>query len=319
MALKNLGKQVHDPVVRDKLTPRYGLGCKRPSFSNEYLPTFNRANVSARDDPDRGDHAVRVRVADGTEHEVDVLICATGFQVFDKGNMPPFPVRGNDGVELAAWWDENRFQAYEGVSVPGFPNIFMILGPYGFNGASYFTLIENQARHIVRCLTRAQARGSTAIEISERGQPPLLGDDARPPRPPGLLLGHLLDRQQLLLRLPRRRPVSRLDHPRGRLAQRPLRPRRLPLHPARGVKAAVIYENGPPEVLRYEDVPDPECPDGCVVVDVEAISIEGGDLLARAARRRRRPRTSSATSAPEPSPRSAPGSSTPRWARRSWR
>src|SRR5437763_3682927 len=49
-----------------------------------------------------------------------------------------------------------------------------------------------------------------------------------------------------------------------------------------GVKAAVIYENGGPDVLRYEDVPDPDCPDGCVVIDVEAISIEGGDLLARA-------------------------------------
>src|SRR4051812_38784284 len=45
------------------------------------------------------------------------------------------------------------------------------------------------------------------------------------------------------------------------------------------MKAAVIYENGGPDVLRYEDVPDPECPDGCVLVDVEAISIEGGDLL----------------------------------------
>jgi NADPH2:quinone reductase len=49
------------------------------------------------------------------------------------------------------------------------------------------------------------------------------------------------------------------------------------------MKAAVIYENGGPEVLRYEEAPDPECPDGCVVVDAEAISIEGGDLLARAA------------------------------------
>src|SRR6476619_8266447 len=48
------------------------------------------------------------------------------------------------------------------------------------------------------------------------------------------------------------------------------------------VKAAVIYESGDPGVLRYEDVPEPECPDGCVVVDAEAISIEGGDLLARA-------------------------------------
>ncbi|HTA12062.1 MAG TPA: zinc-binding alcohol dehydrogenase family protein [Solirubrobacteraceae bacterium] len=48
------------------------------------------------------------------------------------------------------------------------------------------------------------------------------------------------------------------------------------------MKAAVIYENGGPDVLRYEDVADPECPDGCVLIDVEAISIEGGDLLARA-------------------------------------
>ncbi|HEV3230603.1 MAG TPA: oxidoreductase, partial [Solirubrobacteraceae bacterium] len=48
------------------------------------------------------------------------------------------------------------------------------------------------------------------------------------------------------------------------------------------MKAAVIYENGGPDVLRYEDVPDPGCPDGCVLIDVEALSIEGGDLLARA-------------------------------------
>jgi len=48
------------------------------------------------------------------------------------------------------------------------------------------------------------------------------------------------------------------------------------------MNAAVIYENGGPDVLRYEEVPDPECPDGCVLIDVEAISIEGGDLLARA-------------------------------------
>src|SRR5438132_11043008 len=48
------------------------------------------------------------------------------------------------------------------------------------------------------------------------------------------------------------------------------------------MKAAVIYEHGGPDVLRYEDAPDPECPNGCVLIDVEAISIEGGDLLARA-------------------------------------
>ncbi len=165
-ALKSLRRQVRDPVVRDKLTPHYGLGCKRPSFSNEYLPTFNRPNVFLETTPIEAITPAGVRVAGGAEHELEILILATGFQVFDKGNMPPFPVRGRQGAELAQWWDKNRFQAYEGVSMPGFPNLFMILGPYGFNGGSYFALIENQARHIVRCLARARRSGATAIEIS---------------------------------------------------------------------------------------------------------------------------------------------------------
>lgn len=166
IALRNLQRQVHDPVVRDKLTPRYGLGCKRPSFSNEYLPTFNSPNVALETTPIEAITPAGVRTTAGFEHEIDVLILATGFQVFDRGNMMSFPVHGSDGIELAKWWDQNRFQAYEGVSVPGFPNLFLILGPYGFNGASYFTLIENQARHIVRCLRRARDTDAITVEIS---------------------------------------------------------------------------------------------------------------------------------------------------------
>ena len=152
--------------MRDKLTPHYGLGCKRPSFSNEYLPTFNRANVSLETTPIEAITRRRCATSDGIEHEIDALVLATGFKVFDKGNMPPFPVTGRAGVDLEQWWDANRFQAYEGVSVPGFPNLFSILGPYGYNGSSYFTLIENQARHIVRCLRRARRGGATSVEVT---------------------------------------------------------------------------------------------------------------------------------------------------------
>ena len=70
------------------------------------------------------------------------------------------------------------------------------------------------------------------------------------------------------------------------------------------MKAAVIYDNGAPDVLRHEDVPDPECPDGCVLIDVEAIGIEGGDLLPAPGRRGRRSRTSWDTSLPARSSRS---------------
>ena len=67
-----------------------------------------------------------------------------------RGTCRPTPSTGVGGVDLESWWDENRFQAYQGVSVPGFPNLFTILGPYGYNGSSYFNLIENQSKHILR-------------------------------------------------------------------------------------------------------------------------------------------------------------------------
>ena len=164
--LAHLRRQVRDPAVRERLTPRYSLGCKRPAFSNAYLPAFNRPNVELVTDAIEAVEPGGVRTADGRLHEVDVLILATGFKVFERGNMPPFPVRGRGDVDLEQWWDANRYQAYEGVSVPGLPNWFMILGPYGFNGASYFTLIENQARHIVRCLRRAREEAATAVEVT---------------------------------------------------------------------------------------------------------------------------------------------------------
>jgi cation diffusion facilitator CzcD-associated flavoprotein CzcO len=169
-----LRKQVHDPELRDRLTPRYGLGCKRPSFHNEYLATFNRDNVALETAPILRATPAGVRTSD-QEHELDVLILATGFRVLEA----IFPVYGLGGVELDSWWDENRMQAYEGVSVPGFPNLFHIIGPYGFNGASFFLLIETQMRHINRCLKRARETGSSRImvtaEANERYWKEMLG------------------------------------------------------------------------------------------------------------------------------------------------
>jgi cation diffusion facilitator CzcD-associated flavoprotein CzcO len=157
-----LEKQVRDQEVRDKLTPRYGLGCKRPSFHNEYLATFNRPNVELETAAIERVTSAGVRT-EAAEHELDVLILATGFRVLEQ----IFPIYGLGGLELDEWWDENRLQAYEGVSVPRFPNFFHIIGPYGFNGASFFLLIETQMRHINRCLTRARQSGSTRVEVTE--------------------------------------------------------------------------------------------------------------------------------------------------------
>ena len=159
-------KQVHDPVLQEKLTPQYGLGCKRPSFHNSYLKTYNRANVTLETDPIAEIVPEGIRTESGTLHEIDVLILATGFKVWDPGNFPKFTVTGTDGGDLEAWWRTNRYRTYEGTSMPGFPNYFLMFGPYGYNGASYFTLIEAQAQHITRCLSHARSRAATRVEIT---------------------------------------------------------------------------------------------------------------------------------------------------------
>ncbi|MGB3353532.1 MAG: NAD(P)/FAD-dependent oxidoreductase [Mycobacterium sp.] len=160
-----LRRQVDDPAVRDNLTPRYAVGCKRPGFHNTYLSTFNRANVDLVTEPIDKITGSGVATADGGLHEVDVLILATGFKVLDTDNVPTFPVTGPQGRSLAQFWNENRLQAYEGVSVPGFPNFFTVFGPYGYVGSSYFALIEAQTRHIVRCLQTAHRRRATRVEV----------------------------------------------------------------------------------------------------------------------------------------------------------
>ncbi len=106
-----------------------------------------------------------IRTADGRLHRIDVLILATGFKVFEIGNTPPFHVYGRDGVELGRYWDEQRYQAYLGASVPGFPNAFLILGPYALTGGSWFQMVENQAHHAVRAIREAQRRGVTRVEV----------------------------------------------------------------------------------------------------------------------------------------------------------
>ena len=160
-----LRKQVEDPEVRDKLTPRYAVGCKRPGFHNTYLSTFNRDNVELVTEPIDKITGSGVATDDGALRDVDVLILATGFKVLDTANVPTFSVIGSGGNSLARFWDENRMQAYEGVSVPGFPNFFTVFGPYGYVGSSYFALIEAQTGHIVRCLEAARGRGALRVEV----------------------------------------------------------------------------------------------------------------------------------------------------------
>jgi cyclohexanone monooxygenase len=162
-----LRREVKDPEVRDKLTPRYAVGCKRPGFHNTYLSTYNRDNVELVTEPIDKITGSGVATTDGALRDVDVLILATGFKVMDI-DSGTFGMTGTGGRSLADFWNEHRMQAYEGVSVPGFPNFFSVCGPYGYVGSSYFALIETQTHHIVRCLQRASEQSATRVEVSQQ-------------------------------------------------------------------------------------------------------------------------------------------------------
>jgi cation diffusion facilitator CzcD-associated flavoprotein CzcO len=164
---KYLASQVADPELRKKLTPHYGFGCKRPSLSNTYLKTFNKQNVRLITEGIQKITTKGIVTNDGEEHELDTIILGTGFKTFEPGNSPSYTVQGLQGLDLGQFWEQNRYQAYRGVSVPNFPNYFMTFGPYtgGFN---WFSMLESQLRYIVRCIVKANKKGATYVEVSQK-------------------------------------------------------------------------------------------------------------------------------------------------------
>ena len=160
-------QQVKDPELADQLTPRYGLGCKRPGVSNDYLRTFNRENVELVTATIERVTPTGIQTVDGTHREIDTLVLATGYKVFDYGNIPGFPLHGVEGTELSEFWRENRHQAYEGASVPGFPNFFLTFGPYSTTSLSFLAGSEAGVRHAVRAIKEARDRGASRVEVSK--------------------------------------------------------------------------------------------------------------------------------------------------------
>lgn len=161
----HLRRQVDDPRTRAQLTPTYGFGCKRPAISNDYLRTFNADHVSLVTAPIERITARGLRSEDGASHPVDVLILATGFEVFELGNAPPYPIYGEGGAELGRFWHEHRYQAYEACTVPGWPNMFMLTGPYGLGGSSYLAMVEGAVRHALRVIGAARRAGATYAAV----------------------------------------------------------------------------------------------------------------------------------------------------------
>lgn len=167
LAKAHLRAQVRDERLREQLTPHYDFGCKRPTFSNHYFATFNKPHVQLETNPIERVEADGIVTADGRRTTIDTLILATGFNLWDA-NFPAFEIIGRDGVDLGKFWRENRFQAYEGITVPKFPNFLSLNSPYSYSGLSYFTTIEAQMKHMGRLFGELRRRGEKTFEVTER-------------------------------------------------------------------------------------------------------------------------------------------------------
>ena len=168
MCLRYLKSQVPNEALRKKLTPNYGFGCKRPSFSSDYYATFNRKNVELITEPIQAITKNGIVTNDGKERTIDTLITATGFNVMKDSNYLNYQLVGKDGKELGKFWSENRLQAYQGCAVPNFPNFFIIFGPYSASGLSWFDMIEIQLNHIMRVLNEMKKRKKKTVEIKQK-------------------------------------------------------------------------------------------------------------------------------------------------------
>ena len=158
-----LRRQVADPDLRARLTPDYPIGCKRILLSNEYLATMAKPNVKVVTEGIRSITSDGIETADGQHHVVDVIVYGTGFAATEF--LAPMAITGRDGLNLNDAWRKGA-QAYLGMTVPGFPNFFMLYGPNTNLGhSSIIYMLESQIAHALRCMKAAHKAGANAIEV----------------------------------------------------------------------------------------------------------------------------------------------------------
>jgi len=156
-------RQVRDPELRRRTKPDYPIGCKRVLFSSHYLPTLARSDVELVTDPIREITEDAVVTADGTSRPVDCIVYGTGFRTNDF--VLPMRVTGAAGLDLQQAWAGGA-AAHLGLTVPGFPNLFLLYGPNTNLGiGSIVVMIEAQVRYVVDAVGRIARRPGTLLEV----------------------------------------------------------------------------------------------------------------------------------------------------------
>ena len=162
---------VVDPVTAEALKPYYPYGCKRPTFHDEYLPTFNKHNVYLVDTAPRGVSKINERgvIHDGNEYPVDVLIYATGFQWMATSTFNM--IVGRAGNSLKDKWEQEGTKTFLGLHSKGFPNLFVVSGPQGGGGSFNFTnAIEEHGDYVVWMLSKMRENGDDIVDVKAENE-----------------------------------------------------------------------------------------------------------------------------------------------------
>jgi cation diffusion facilitator CzcD-associated flavoprotein CzcO len=160
---RRLEREVPDPDLRALLTPDYPMGCKRIVIANEYVETMLRPNVELLTASVERIAPAGVVTADGESHEVDAIILGTGFQANEF--LAPMRISGVDGMDLNEAWRDGA-EAYLGITVSGFPNLYILYGPNTNLGAnSIVYMLESQIRYVVDGVRALSRDGGAPLEV----------------------------------------------------------------------------------------------------------------------------------------------------------
>ena len=163
---------VDDPEVAEKLKPYYKMFCKRPTFNDEYLPTFNRSNVTLVDTDGKGVEQITETglVVSGQHYEVDCIIFSTGFEVGTSyTRRSGYDVIGLDDQKLSDYWREGT-RTLHGMGSHGFPNLFIMNTSQGGFTANFPHLLDESAVHQAFIMSHALASGIESVEVTKKAE-----------------------------------------------------------------------------------------------------------------------------------------------------
>jgi cation diffusion facilitator CzcD-associated flavoprotein CzcO len=160
---RRLRRELPDPDLRDRLRPSYPIGCKRILLTNDWLETLARPNVEVVTEGIEEVGADMVVATGGAEHPVDAIILATGFKTTDF--LSPMKITGLGGRDLNDAWRDGA-EAHLGLTVSGFPNMFMIYGPNTNLGAgSLLHMLESQITYVVAAAGKLARSGARYMDV----------------------------------------------------------------------------------------------------------------------------------------------------------